>query len=175
MLSIFSCYLLLAISISFLKNMFIQSFYLFFNQVFSNCVVVPSSAPSLGATAKGHKSHDFCPQRAHQVSLRVVNHVADCAEFFVEPRTESCKRQKSVVGQVCSDPKGSLANRAAGELPKGRRPRTHLEKGDTEGTKSCPSVSNSLCLSTSPSTCMVTPAARQRTPSTSTTARSSTS
>lgn len=110
---------------------------------------VPSSVPSLGATAKGHKSRDFCPHRVHQVSLCIVNHVADCAEFFVEPRTESCKRQKSVVGQVCSDPEGSLANRAAGELPKGRRPRTHLEKRDTEGTKSCPSVSNSLCLSTS--------------------------
>ena len=50
---------------------------------------VPSSVPSLGATAKGHKSRDFCPHRVHQVSLCIVNHVADCAEFFVEPRTES--------------------------------------------------------------------------------------
>lgn len=110
---------------------------------------VPSTVPILGATTKGHKSHGFCPQRAHQVSPCVVNHVADCAEFFVEPRTESCKCQKRVVGQVCSDPEGRLANRAARELPKGRRPRTYLEKGDTEGTKSCPSVSNSFCLSTS--------------------------
>ena len=65
---------------------------------------------------KGHKSHDFCPQRAHQVDPRVVNHVPDCAEFIVEPRTESCKCQKSVVGQVCGNPEGRIANRASGEL-----------------------------------------------------------
>lgn len=53
---------------------------------------VPGAVQGLGATVKGHKSHNACPQRGLQTvgemnteghCFRIPNCVSDCAELFV--------------------------------------------------------------------------------------------